>query len=161
VAPEKNLEEFFNVDFPGTKIMIGGGPLLDKFKEKYKGKVYFVGIKRGKELAAYYRIADVFVFPSLSETFGIVMIEAMSCGTPVAAFPCTGPIDVVDSGVTGYLNHDLRKAVELCMDLPRKKIYEGSKKWSMENAINTFFDNLQYIQSEKREKLAKLYLSWI
>lgn len=161
VSPEKNLEEFFNLKFPGSKIMVGGGPMLETYKEKYKDEVIFLGVKRGKELASYYKNADVFIFPSLSETFGIVMIEAMACGTPVAAFPCTGPIDVVDSGVTGYLNHDLRKAVELCMEISRERVKKGSEKWKIEPTVDIFLNNLYYIPQKKRAELVHLHSSWI
>lgn len=153
IAPEKNLDTFFNLEYPGTKIMVGDGPLLETYRKQYGDKVLFVGLKRGRELAAYYQNCDVFVFPSFSETFGLVMIEAMACGTPVAAFPCMGPIDVVDSGITGYLNHDLKNAVDLCLQLPREKVHEGSKRWSIENSMDTFVNNLAYIPEETRIRL--------
>jgi glycosyltransferase involved in cell wall biosynthesis len=87
-------------------------------------------------------MADVFVFPSQWETFGLVMIEAMACGTPVAAFPVQGPLDVVDEGVTGCLNEDLKQAVTDCLFLPRHKVHDGSQRWSWERAWQIFRDNL-------------------
>jgi glycosyltransferase involved in cell wall biosynthesis len=109
VSKEKNLEDFFELQYPNSrKIMVGDGPMLDKYKKQYPD-VEFVGFKTGTELAEYYANADVFVFPSRWETFGIVMIEAMACGTPVAAYPCQGPEDVVDEGITGCMNFDLTK----------------------------------------------------
>jgi len=152
VAPEKNLEEFFKLAYPGSKVMVGGGPLMEVYRKKYPD-VVFVGVKRGRELAGYYQNGDVFVFPSLSETFGAVMIEAMGCGLPVAAFPCTGPIDVVDNGVTGYLDQDLKAAVDACLQLERAVVYEGSKKWRAEVSAEIFLKNLVYIPIWARKRL--------
>jgi glycosyltransferase involved in cell wall biosynthesis len=95
VSKEKNLEAFFEMPYEGVKFMVGDGPMLEEYKVAYPD-VKFVGAKRGQELAKYFAMADVFVFPSRWETFGLVMIEAMACGTPVAAYPCQGPLDVVD-----------------------------------------------------------------
>jgi len=142
VSKEKNLEEFFQLDYPGAhKIMVGDGPMLEEYKEKYPA-VEFVGAKRGQELGDYYRRADVFVFPSRWETFGLVMIEAMACGTPVAAYPCQGPLDVIDEGVTGCMNEDLKQAVKDSLMLNRQKVWEGSGRWTWERAWEIFRDNL-------------------
>jgi glycosyltransferase involved in cell wall biosynthesis len=142
VSAEKNLEKFFDLDYPGaTKIMVGDGPKLKEYQEKYSD-VHFVGFKRGEELAYYYQQADVFVFPSRWDTFGLVMIEAMACGTPVAAYPVQGPLDVIDDGLTGYMRDDLRSAVDLCLGLDRNKVYNQSLRWSWERAWEIFRDNL-------------------
>ena len=141
VSKEKNLEDFFNLEYPGHKIMVGDGPMLEEYKTKYPS-VEFVGAKRGKELGDYYRMADVFVFPSRWETFGLVMIEAMACGTPVAAYPCQGPLDVVDEGVTGCMREDLKLAVDAALLLDRNKVLEGSNRWTWERAWAIFRDNL-------------------
>jgi glycosyltransferase involved in cell wall biosynthesis len=142
VSKEKNLEDFFELDYPGAhKIMVGDGPMLEKYKAQYPD-VEFVGFKTGTDLAEYYRMADVFVFPSRWETFGIVMIEAMACGTPVAAYPVQGPEDVVDDGVTGYMDENLSDAVFMCLQLDRDKVAKGSQRWSWEHAWQIFRDNL-------------------
>jgi len=142
VSKEKNLEQFFEMEYPGaTKIMVGDGPMLETYKKQYP-EVVFTGFKTGKALAWYYANADVFVFPSRWETFGIVMIEAMACGTPVATFPCDGPKDVIDDGITGYMDENLADAVFMCMQLDREKVLEGSQRWSWENAWKIFKNNL-------------------
>ena len=110
VAVEKNIEAFLDLDLPGTQYVVGDGPDLNGLRSRYPD-VRFVGQKVGAELAAHVAAADVFVFPSLTDTFGLVMLEAMACGVPVAAFPVTGPVDVVRNGKTGVLDRDLRTAV--------------------------------------------------
>ena len=147
VSKEKNLEDFFKLDYPGAhKIMVGDGPMLEEYKAQYPN-VEFVGAKRGQELGDYYRQADVFVFPSRWETFGLVMIEAMACGTPVAAYPCQGPLDVVDEGITGCMNEELKQAVKDALMLDRMKVWEGSARWTWEHAWEIFRDNLVSVKS--------------
>ena len=149
VSKEKNLEDFFNLNYPGyQKIMVGDGPMLTTYRQAYPN-VDFVGFKTGVELAEYYANADVFVFPSQWETFGIVMIEAMACGTPVAAYPVQGPEDVIDEGVTGCMNNDLKQAVKDALMLNRHKVWEGSGRWSWEHAWKIFRDNLISNKIEK------------
>jgi glycosyltransferase involved in cell wall biosynthesis len=142
VSKEKNLEEFFKLDYPGYyKIMVGDGPMLETYKKQYPD-VIFTGFKTGEPLARWYANADAFVFPSKWETFGIVMIEAMACGTPVAAFPCDGPKDVIEQGVTGFMNKNLADAVTACLQLNRDRVLKGSQRWSWDTAWQTFRDNL-------------------
>jgi glycosyltransferase involved in cell wall biosynthesis len=142
VSKEKNLEQFFELDYPGyLKIMVGDGPMLETYKKKYPD-VHFAGAKRGKELAKYYANAEVFVFPSRWETFGIVMIEAMACGTPVAAYPADGPLDVIDHGITGFMEENLTTAVQYCLELNRNTVEIGSQRWSWTNAWQIFKENL-------------------
>ena len=141
VSAEKNLEAFYELDIKGTKIQVGDGPKLEYYKRKYP-RVKFVGAKRGKELAHYYQQADVFVFPSKWDTFGLVQIEAMACGTPVAAYPVQGPLDVIDQGETGVMSDTLEYAVKKCLDLDRDVVYTESQKWSWERAWEIFRDNL-------------------
>jgi glycosyltransferase involved in cell wall biosynthesis len=141
VSKEKNLEAFFEMPYAGVKFMVGDGPMLEEYKANYPD-VNFVGAKRGQELAKYFAMADVFVFPSRWETFGLVMIEAMACGTPVAAYPCQGPLDVVDEGITGCMREDLAEAVTSALLLDRSAVYEGSQRWTWEKAWAIFRDNL-------------------
>jgi len=142
VSKEKNLEDFLELDYPGyQKIMVGDGPMLETYKKKYPD-VTFTGFKTGVDLARYYANAEVFVFPSQWETFGIVMIEAMACGTPVAAYPCQGPEDVVEQGVTGFLEENLATAVHRCLGLNREGVLEGSQRWSWQRAWEIFRNNL-------------------
>jgi glycosyltransferase involved in cell wall biosynthesis len=109
VAIEKNIEAFLTATHPGTKVIVGDGPALVSLKAKYPD-AHFLGPKLGADLAAAYAAADVFVFPSKTDTFGLVMIEALACGTPVAAYPVTGPIDVL-TPETGAMNDDLDQAI--------------------------------------------------
>jgi glycosyltransferase involved in cell wall biosynthesis len=142
LSPEKNLDAFCSLDYPNaTKILVGDGPDRERLEKLYPN-VQFAGFKTGKELAKYYAMADVFVFPSKWETFGIVMIEAMACGTPVAAYPVQGPLDVIDQGLTGFVNEDLSNAIDGCLQLDREKVLEGSYRWSWDNAWKIFRDNL-------------------
>lgn len=147
ISKEKNLEDFFRLQYPGyKKIMVGDGPMRSEYEYLYPD-VKFVGYKTGAELAEYYRMADVFVFPSRWETFGIVMIEAMACGTPVAAYDCQGPTDVIEEGITGCINHNLQQAVKDALMLDRNQVYLGSYRWSWESAWQIFHDNLVPIKN--------------
>jgi len=142
VSKEKNLEAFFELDYPGyAKIMVGDGPMLETYRAQYPD-VTFTGFRTGIELALYYANAEVFVFPSRWETFGIVMIEAMACGTPVAAYPCQGPADVIDQGETGFINKNLEDAVSACLQLNRNRVYQGSLRWTWDRAWEIFKNNL-------------------
>jgi glycosyltransferase involved in cell wall biosynthesis len=142
VSKEKNLHDFCNMSFPNSrKIMVGDGPYRAELESQYPD-VEFVGFKIGNDLAYYYNLADVFVFPSRWETFGIVMIESMACGTPVAAYPATGPLDVIDEGITGCLNENLKQAVTDCLFLPRQRVWDRSQRWNWDKAWEIFRDNL-------------------
>ena len=121
--------------------MVGDGPMLETYQKQYP-EVTFTGFKTGVDLARYYANAEVFVFPSRWETFGIVMIEAMACGTPVAAFPCDGPMDVIDQAKTGYLSEDLSSAIDQCLELDRTRVELGSQRWSWQQAWQIFQENL-------------------
>lgn len=109
VAVEKGIADFLDLDLPGTKLVVGDGPARGALQRCYP-RVIFAGFRHGEDLAAHVAASDVFVFPSRTDTFGLVLLEAMACGVPVAAYPVTGPIDVVVNGVTGVLHQDLRSA---------------------------------------------------
>jgi len=116
VSREKNVEAFLNLDLPGRKVVVGDGPLLATLRKRYP-QANFKGAKTGEDLALEYASADVFVFPSRTDTFGLVMLEAMASGLPVAAYPVMGPVDVVTHGVTGILSDDLRGAALTALSL--------------------------------------------
>lgn len=142
VSKEKSLERFCELNIPGTKkVLVGDGPHLNYLRSHYQD-VEFAGMKHGVELASYYQQADVFVFPSRWDTFGIVMLEAIACGTPIAAYPCNGPLDVVESGVNGSLNKDLHTAVEECFGLSKARVYLSSRRWTWQHCWDIFHQNL-------------------
>jgi glycosyltransferase involved in cell wall biosynthesis len=117
VAVEKNIAAFLDLDLPGSKVVVGEGPQLASLKRNYPN-VHFAGVRHGEALARAYAGADVMVFPSRTDTFGLVMLESLACGTPVAAFPVTGPKDVLVGGgdAIGAVDEDLRKAVLLALE---------------------------------------------
>lgn len=131
VAVEKNIEGFLDLDIPGSKLVIGDGPDRERLADEYPD-CHFLGYKFGRELAQHQAGADAFVFPSKTDTFGIVMLEAMACGLPVAAFPVAGPIDVVRPGETGILDNDLANACIRALELDSAdcRAYAESRSWS-------------------------------
>lgn len=142
VAVEKNIEAFLKLDLDGQKVVVGTGPLLETLRTQYPD-VIFTGKKVGEELAQAYASADVFVFPSLTDTFGIVLIEAMACGVPVAAFPVTGPLDNVVQGATGALDADLAAAITKARTLDRGKVRAHALDYSWSNASRLFLSNIE------------------
>jgi glycosyltransferase involved in cell wall biosynthesis len=141
VAVEKNVEAFLALDLPGSKVVVGDGPDLAKLAQRYPA-VRFTGFKFGEELARHLAAADVFVFPSLTDTFGIVLLEAMACGVPVAAFPVTGPIDVVRQGVTGVLDADLRRAALAALELDPEDCIEYARAHSWQRCAEALLGYL-------------------
>ena len=153
VAVEKNIEAFVALDLPGTKVVVGPGPQLEELREQYPS-VVFKGPKSGQELADHYACADVFVFPSLTDTFGLVILEAMAAGTPVAAYPAPGPIDLIPGSAAGVLaltaTEGLREACLQCLDLDRKRVRAFAEKFSWRACAEDFVKNLQpYPEPEK------------
>lgn len=142
VAIEKNIEAFLGLDLDGHKVVVGTGPMLETFKAQYTD-VTFTGKLTGEALAEAYASADVFVFPSLTDTFGIVLLEAMASGVPVAAYPVTGPIDNVEAGVTGVLDGDLATAARGALALDRSAVRQGALTYSWENAARLFISNIE------------------
>ena len=137
VSVEKNLEEFLKIDLPYEKWIVGDGPAFKELKKKYP-KVIFYGAKNKEELEYYYNKADVFVFPSKTDTFGLVLLEAMACGLPVAAFPVSGPLDVIGNSNAGILNPNLKEACKKALLIPRKLPREYAKTFSWEATSKTF-----------------------
>ncbi|SPJ18104.1 Glycosyltransferase [Burkholderiales bacterium] len=129
VAPEKNLEAFLDLDLPGSRVVIGDGPERMRLQARYP-QVLWLGRQAHQSLPAFYDAADVFVFPSRTDTFGLVMLEAMACGCPVAAFPVTGPMQVVEPRVSGILDADLRSACVAALRLDRRLVRQYALKRS-------------------------------
>jgi glycosyltransferase involved in cell wall biosynthesis len=141
VAVEKNVAAFLGMPWTGTKLVIGDGPELPRLKSQYPGAIY-AGYRFGEDLAAHLAAADVLVFPSLTDTFGLVNLEAMACGVPVAAFPVTGPIDVVDDGVTGALDTDLVRATERALKIDPRACRERAERSGWDTCSREFESNL-------------------
>jgi glycosyltransferase involved in cell wall biosynthesis len=149
VAVEKNIETFLALDLPGTKVVVGDGPQLAQLQQKFPEAV-FTGAKFGEELTAYFACADVFCFPSLTDTFGLVILEAMATGTPVAAFPAPGPIDIIPGSNAGFVSQDLRQACLDCLNLDRATVRAYAEKFSWRVCAEEFVRNLQpYPEPEK------------
>ena len=141
VAVEKNLPAFLALDLPGTKLVVGDGPQRAELERRFPDAI-FVGARVGRELASYYQRADVFVFPSRTDTFGLVLVEAMACGTPVAAYPVRGPIDVVTDPAAGVLDQDLGAAALAALALDRDKVRRFAEKYSWEHSSRQFVASL-------------------
>ena len=153
LAVEKNLDSFLRLDLPGTKLLIGDGPARSALSARYPG-VVFAGYRFGDELARMLGSADVFVFPSLTDTFGLAMVEALACGVPVAAFPVPGPLDVIEQGVTGILHEDLGTAIRQALTLDRKTCVERAQALTWEAATAQFLAGLEPIPLALRATLA-------
>jgi glycosyltransferase involved in cell wall biosynthesis len=125
VAPEKNIDAFLGLDLPGSRVVIGDGPDRPRLQARYPNALW-LGRRGHEELPAYYAAADVFVFPSRTDTFGLVMLEAMACGCPVAAYPEAGPSHVVAHGVSGALHADLRQACIAALQLDRRRVRQAA-----------------------------------
>lgn len=145
LAVEKSIEDFLEADLPGTKVIVGEGPQREELEAKYKDAI-FVGSKFGDDLTKYYQAADVFVFPSRTDTFGLVNVEALACGVPVAAYPVRGPLEILDGAPAGCgsLNEDLTKA---CLTAYENRDPEACRAWaenfSWEAATRQFITNLE------------------
>lgn len=146
VAVEKNIEAFLCLDLPGTKWVVGDGPARQELARRFPQAVFF-GMKTGEELAWYYRQADVFVFPSRTDTFGLVLLEAMASGTPVAAYPVTGPIDVVRHGTSGILDPDLKSAALAALEVSREATRAYAENASWARATAQFVANLHPVHA--------------
>ena len=142
VAVEKNLEAFLELDLPGSKVVVGDGPRRAALAEKYPD-AHFLGPIDNEHLAKVYASADVFVFPSRTDTFGNVLIEALACGVPVAAFPVMGPLDIIEGSGAGVLSEDLREAALRALEIPRGAAIAHSRQYTWERSAGQFLDNVQ------------------
>lgn len=141
VAVEKGVHDFLRLDLPGTKVVIGDGPARAAFEAQFPG-ARFLGCKHGEDLASHVAACDAFVFPSRTDTFGLVLLEAMASGLPVAALPVTGPLDVVVDGVTGSLDPDLRAAAMRCLALDPARCREHALQYSWQRCTRQFLSHL-------------------
>jgi glycosyltransferase involved in cell wall biosynthesis len=141
---EKGLDDFCSLQVAGRKILVGDGPYLAELKRRYPD-VVFTGYLQGEALARAYASADVFVFPSKTDTFGVVMLEAMACGTPIAAYPVTGPLGVVKNGINGWMDDDLHTAVLFAADVNRNSVRQASESYDWAACTDTFLTALTRI----------------
>jgi glycosyltransferase involved in cell wall biosynthesis len=147
VAVEKNIEAFLSLDLPGSKVVVGDGPQLAELKAKHPG-VTFVGAKHGEDLARHYAAADVFVFPSRTDTFGLVLLEALASGLPVAAFPVPGPLDVIGDSPAGVLSEDLRGACLQAVGIDPTVCRDHALGFSWQSCAQQFLANLRPFTAE-------------
>jgi glycosyltransferase involved in cell wall biosynthesis len=147
IAVEKNLPAFLALDLPGTKVIIGAGPQEPELKRNYPGAKFLGQLDNGI-LAAHLAAADVFVFPSLTDTFGIVQLEALASGVPVAAFPVTGPKDVIGNNPVGVLDEDLRVACMQALWISREACREFALRYSWENSARQFIGHARKVAED-------------
>jgi len=144
VAVEKNIEAFLALDLPGTKVVVGDGPARERLMRAWP-KAHFAGARHGEDLARYFRAADVFVFPSRTDTFGLVLLEALASGVPVAAFPVPGPLDVLTPRV-GIMDEDLQKAAQAALALDPVDCRDHALTFSWEACARQFLANLEPLE---------------
>jgi glycosyltransferase involved in cell wall biosynthesis len=152
IAVEKQVDAFLRLDLPGEKWVAGEGPARQRLQEKYPD-ARWLGVLSGEDLARLYRTADVMVFPSVTDTFGLVMVEAMACGTPVAAFPVPGPIDVIADSGGGVMHRDLREACLRALALPRAQVRQRAEQFSWTAASEQMLAALQRIPRPSAQRL--------
>ena len=153
VSVEKNIDAFLNLDLPGTKVVAGIGPELETYKRRHP-EVRFLGVLSRTELAQLYSTVDVFVFPSRTDTFGLVLLEALACGTPVAAYPVQGPLDVVGGSDVAVLDEDLRKAALAALRIDRSKCRAHAERSSWRAATQQFLELQPLITGEPSRPLS-------
>jgi glycosyltransferase involved in cell wall biosynthesis len=142
LAVEKNLDAFLSLDLEGSKVVVGDGPQAAELERGYP-EARFLGARVGEDLARLYAAADVFVFPSRTDTFGLVLLEALASGVPVAAFPVPGPLDVIDGSGAGALDEDLGTAIRAALRVPRGRCREHALTYSWRRSAEQFLDNLR------------------
>ena len=156
LAVEKNVEAFLALDLPGTKLVVGDGPARASLAKAYP-KAVFVGAKHGEDLAALYAAADVFVFPSRTDTFGLVLLEALASGVPVAAFPAPAPRDVIGDEPVGALDEDLRRACLAALECSREDCRDFALSMSWEASARTFIEHVaNATHTQMPEKVRRL-----
>jgi len=141
VAVEKNLPAFLDLELPGSKLVVGDGPSLPAMMRRYP-QVHFVGAQSGEALVRHYAAADVMVLPSRTETFGLVLLEALACGVPVAAYPSAGPTDVIGDSGAGVIDDDLGAAALAALDIPRERCLAHARRFSWQACIDQFVGHL-------------------
>jgi glycosyltransferase involved in cell wall biosynthesis len=141
LAPEKNVEAFLALELPGSQVVVGDGPSRAGLQAQFPNAV-FVGVKSREDLAAYYSAADVFVFPSRTDTFGNVMLEALACGAPVAAYPVPGPIDIVIDSRIGALDENLGAACLAALKLLRQDCRDHALAYTWPESARIFVENI-------------------
>jgi glycosyltransferase involved in cell wall biosynthesis len=139
---EKNIKDFLNLDLPGSKAVIGGGPALSSLKQQYPD-AHFLGYRKNGDLANLLASADVMVFPSRTDTFGLVMLEAKACGVPVATYPVEGPLDVIKNGVNGWMDEDLKNAATNALAVSKKSCREYAEQYSWDVCTQQFLSLIQ------------------
>ena len=150
VAVEKNLPAFLALDLPGSKVVVGDGPQVAELQQRFPA-AKFLGLKEGPELAGLIAATDVFVFPSKTDTFGIVQLEALACGVPIAAYPVTGPLDVIGDHPVGVLNDDLRVACMGALEISRQACRTFALGHSWEISARQFAGHIdQVLKSNPR-----------
>jgi glycosyltransferase involved in cell wall biosynthesis len=147
LAIEKNLEAFLKLDLPGSKVVVGDGPARERLERDYPD-VHFLGEKFGEELAETFASADVFVFPSRTDTFGVVLIEALASGLPVAAFPVTGPLDVIGDSGAGALDEDLAAACRAALEIPRERARARSLEFTWRESARQFVEHVEAVRGQ-------------
>ena len=147
VAVEKNIAAFLDMSFDGTKVVVGDGPQLKQLRRRYPD-VRFVGMKTGEDLASHFAASDVFVFPSRTDTFGLVLLEALSSGIPVAAYPVAGPVDVIGDTPVGVLRKDLAAATAAALRLSPQACREHALRYSWRRSADQFLRNLVPVTGE-------------
>jgi len=151
IAPEKNLESFLSLDLPGTNVVIGEGPQESQLRARFP-EAKFLGSLFGERLAAHVAAADVFVFPSKTDTFGIVQLEALACGVPIAAYPVTGPQDVIGNAPVGALDNDLERACRDALHLPRHACRQHAQKFSWQASATQFLSHASCVTTDAFRK---------
>lgn len=151
LAPEKNLEAFLSLDLPGSMLVVGDGPSAAALRREFP-RARFLGLRKGEDLARIYASADVFVFPSRTDTFGMVLLEAMASGLPVAALPVPGPLDVVGDSGAGILHRDLREACLSALAIPRERARAHAETFTWAAATEQFLNNVAVARASHRAR---------